>query len=289
MSQALQHPKSAPPKESSVIEKVSTETHEWYFKQCDANRDLLNDIYVVVPVRPADGMNCHLHRMLATWYGEGTAFADLNDNMGGFIECTRANIAYNFLNNPPLKPDLKTPCRYLLMIDNDMEPPLGLPYMLARHGKGVVGAPAMSVTEKFGPQLTFTILDTEGKYRFPCLRSGLPIPSKGLLEVGHIGTGAILISRDVLEKFTFDGDDIPFIVPQSARIRGMKTGELLIGEDISFCNQLRAKGIPMYVDLEAHVGHKKTLTLSWDEDMRDPYLDPQKWVLPPIGKEIVSR
>lgn len=279
---------SAPPVEKSYVSKVSTDTLEWYFRQCNEHRELLNDIYVVVPVRPADGMNCALHRALSVWYGEGTAYADLNDHMGGFIECTRANIAYNFVKDPPMKPNGE-PCKYLLMIDNDMEPPINLPYLLARHDKPAVGVCAMSMDPDIGPQLCFSIESQDGKYRFPCLRSGQKIPAKGLIPVGHVGTGALMVQRNVLEQFSFEGSDIPFVIPQSVRETGMKTGTLSIGEDIHFCNQLRAKGIPMYVDLEAHVGHRKTMTLSWDESMIDPFLDAESWKVPAMGKEIVSR
>jgi len=277
------------PVEQSYTERVSTDTVEWYFRQCEEHRDLLNDIYVVVPVRPSEGVNCKLGRMLSVWYGEGTAYSHLNDHMGGFIECTRGNIVWTFLKNPPLKPD-GTPCKYLLMIDNDMEPPINLPYMLARHGKDVVGVCAMSVDQDYGPQLCFSVKSEDGKYRFPSLRSKKPIPAKGLVEVGHVGTGALLLSREVLEKFTWDSsDEVPFLVPDEVRIAGMKTGTLTIGEDIRFCNQLRAKGVKMHVDLEAHCGHRKTLGLEWDENMRDKFLDADSWVVPASGKEITSR
>ena len=277
-----------PPVEKSIVERVSTDTIEWYFHQCEEHRALLNDIYVVVPVRPQEGVNCDLARKLSTWYGEGTAYAHLNDHMGGFIECTRANMAWTFLNEPPLRQDGQ-PCKYLLMIDNDMEPPINLPYLLARHGKDVVGSCAMSVDQDYGPQLCFSVKDPEGKYRFPTMRGGKAIPAHGLKEVGHVGTGALLISRDALEKFTWDSiDEFPFIVPDEVRMEGAKTGTLTIGEDIRFCNQLRAKGIQMYVDLEAHCGHRKIMALGWDDPLRDPLMDAEAWVVPD-GKEIVSR
>lgn len=282
-------------------ESINLATYEAYFKQCAVSRESLTNIHCVVPVRPGDGMNCKLTRMLSVWYGEGTGWSHLNDHMGGFIEVSRANIAYDFVKNRTEK--------WLLMIDNDMEPPLELPLLLSRHDVGVVGAPAMSVDRKYGPQLCFTVQDTNGNYRFPALRNG-KIPAKGLIEVGHVGTGAILIRRDVLERFTFGGwevydkiekaynaengeitltrkemasllySDIPFYVPEAIRRKGAQTGSLLVGEDIAFCNACRAKGIPMYVDLEAHCGHRKTMGLLWDEDLRDPDMNAEYWRLP---------
>ncbi len=301
------------PHSRSVLDKETTADLTAYFAQCDENRSILRDIYVAVPVRPSDGMNCVLHRMLAIWYGESTAFTDVQDAMAGFIEHQRANIAGMFLREPPINPETGKPCKYLLMIDNDMEPPINLPYLLARHDKPVVGVCAMSVDKEWGPQLCFSIMDDEGKARFPCLRSGQPIPATGLKEVVHAGTGAMLIRRDVLESFdwgvaakaamakhksgeqlTHDevealiSPDIPFFCPQEGRIIGMSEGNIKVGEDIHFCNQLRRKGIKVYVDLEAHVGHRKTLTLQWDETLTDPYLKADKWVSPRAGKVIHS-
>jgi len=299
-------------------ESVNLKTYGWYFKECEVHRSILTSIHVVVPVRPTEGACCNLTRMLSLWYGEGTSWSFLNDHMGGFIEATRSNIAYSFLKGQT-EP-------YLLMVDSDMEPPLNLPYLLGRHGKDVVGAPAMSVDVKNGPQLCFTVKDTEGNYRFPTLRDGLKIPAKGLKEVGHVGTGALLISRKVLESFSFSvqcrcgyvlpyeklekcesigeiahimecpqcrtvkhmHEDIPFFVPARYRLLGMRTGNLTLGEDIAFCNQVRAKGFKLYVDLEAHTGHRKTMALSWDEEFRDELMDPDSWVVPPSGKRIVS-
>lgn len=260
-------------------ESINEETLTQFFETCKQYRELLTDIHVVVPIRPGDGMNCGLSRMLSIWYGEGTGWSQLNDHMGGYIEITRANIAYDFKYNRSE--------RFLLMIDNDMEPPIDLLLKLARHDKPVVGSPAMALSKEFGPQLCFTVLDEDGEYRFPALHNG-PIPAKGLVRVGHCGTGAILIRRDVFDAFTFESGDIPFYVPEEARVKGAKTGHLLIGEDIAFCNALRSKGIPVFVDLEAHCGHRKTIGMLWDEAMRDPAMNADDWRVPASGSQKFS-
>jgi hypothetical protein len=306
--------------EGSVPEResINLETYRAYFEECNANRKLLTDIHTVVPVRPQDGTNCHLTRMLSIWYGEGTSWSHLNDHMGGFIEATRANIAFSFKGGQQEK--------FILMIDNDMEPPINLPYLLARHDLPVVGSPALSIDSEHGPQLCFSVKDVEGHWRFPAMRVGKKIPARGLVEVGHVGTGAILIRRDVLDSFSFTikcanclwevpwsviseaGDnfgalaeacfckkcgtikhmyeDIPFFVPFKFRMLGMRTGNLTLGEDIAFCNQIRAKGFTMHVDLEAHCGHRKTMAMSWDEDFREPGLDVEHWTVPAVGKRM---
>lgn len=260
----------------AIGEDYSAATIPEFFKMCEKYRDLLKDVHIVVPVRPGDGMNCHLTRMLSVWYGEGTGWSHLNDHMGGFIEVSRANIAYDFKN--------KRKERYLLMIDNDMEPPIDLPAMLVKHQKPVVGACAMSMSREFGPQLCFTVRDEKGEYRFPAMRNGA-IPKSGLCPVGHVGTGALMIRRDVFDAFSFEKNDIPFYIPEPIRVQGAATGHLLVGEDIAFCNALRAKGIPMHVDLDVHCGHRKTVSLMWDESLRKDDMDVESWRLPAGGSQ----
>jgi len=329
MSQEFQMPVMQTPIESDPgVEKTDrpdydltggAEYYKRYFLQCQQNRDVLTNVRVVIPVRPADGVCIRLAQMTTVWYGEGTGWSPLNDHMGGYIDVTRASIAKDFRDNMKEK--------WLLMIDNDQEPPINLPYLLARHDKPIVGAPVVTHMPEVGPSLCFTVKDEEGNFRFPAMRTGQKIPAKGLIEVGHVGTGALLIRRDVIESFTFGlvckkcgyqvgpdqleaqstiGDmfsacrhdgcepdhmdvDIPFFTPMSARIRGMARGFLEVGEDIAFCNQVRSKGFPMYVDLEAHVGHRKTVSLLWDDELTDPSLSASDWVVPKNGKIILTR
>lgn len=255
-----------------------------FMKAAEQERELLNSIYLVIPHRPADGVNSKLASMTSLWYGQGVSYNYAADPMMGFIELTRAAIAWKFLNDPNLRE-----FKYLLMIDDDMVPPPMLPIMLARHDRPVVGSCAMAVTDKWGPMLCFSIKDVKGQYRFPSLHSVNRIPAAGLLEVGHVGTGAMMIRRDVLEAFTFEPGDIPFFISEDVRMEGFKRGILLKGEDITFCEQVRAKGFEIAVDMEAHVGHRKTMTLSWPEDQRDTGLSVEDWVLPEDGMPLMEK
>jgi GT2 family glycosyltransferase len=243
----------------------------WFFRQCQENRELLQEVEIVVPVRPAEGVNCDLATKLSLWFAEGSTWSFLNDHMGGFIELTRGNIAYSHLHRERAKPG-----RYLLMIDNDMVPPINLPYLLARHNKPVVGAPAIFVHPEYGPTLNITKRCRDGKTRWPHLRRD-KIPASGLIEIEHVGSGAIMIRRDVLESFTFDRGDIPFYIDEELRVLGAKSGRLLKGEDLAFCEQVRAKGFGVFADLEALCGHRKTMSLRWDDDHRDASLVAETW------------
>lgn len=252
-----------------------------YFAQCQANRGLLQDIYVAVPVRPHDGVCHQLSAMLKLWYGEGTASDFLEDSMGGFVEITRVRIVHDFLRHKTEK--------YLLMIDSDTEPPMNLPYLLARHEQPVVGSCIVSVGANSRPMLCFSRADYMGVNRFIDFEDGDRVPAMGLVEVPHVGTGAMLIRRDVLESFTFSeieccgscgrkSWDVPFLLPEEVRVNGAITGFVMKGEDIIFCEQVRQKGFKIHVDMEAHCGHRKTMRMAFPQNQRDPSLLPGKWV-----------
>lgn len=252
-----------------------------FFEAAAHYKDLLREIFVAVPVRPADGMAIHLAVKCSLWYGEGVVWQPLEDVMGGFIEIQRTKMVLDFLKNRSEK--------YLLMIDNDTEPPLGLPYILARHDAPVVGSPIASMGANGRAMLCFSREDMAGITRFVDFDDGdatQRIPATGLAEVPHCGTGAMLIRRDVLESFTFEGEDVPFFVQESVRLEGAKTGKMLRGEDVTFCNKVRAKGFKVYVDMEAHCGHRKTLRMAFPDHMRDPSLSVDKWVVSAKGMRL---
>jgi len=257
-----------------------------FLKLAEENREMLHGkVHVVVPVRPFTGVNVHLAKMLSIWYGEGVSWDPFNDYMGGFIECTRARIALQFIKEYPTY-------KYLLMIDDDIEPAVELPYLLARHDKPVVGSCCMSFSSRFGPMMCFSMKDGNGVYRFPPLvtaKNGKAhpqmIPSAGLAEVGHCGTGAMLIRRDVLEAFSFEDDDIPFYVDEKVRREGFKTGTLRRGEDIEFCRQVKEKGFSVHVDLEAQCAHRKMSPLSWPDDQRSDEMSVDDWKVHTAGME----
>lgn len=261
-------------KEAYPEEKmISYNQYEDFFRQCEEQRELLSSIEIVVPVRPADGMDCALARCLSVWTLAGISWSNLNDCMGGFIEVTRANIAYHFKYGTY---EGKKKPRYLLMIDNDMAPPIDAPLLLARHDAPVVAANMVAFRDESGLTMCAAVQGEDGGWYFPNARDH-KVPSHGLVECTGVGTGFTMIRRDVIEAFTFEKGDIPFYVAEEERKEGMRSGYLKIGEDISFCGQVRDKGFKIFVDLACRVGHKKELTISWPEESIDWTLDPKTW------------
>lgn len=252
-----------------------TQELERYFIECEENRDLLRDVLVVVPARPHDGVAIHLAQKLAIWHGEGTAWTNLEDSMGGFIELTRTRICLQFLKDYRQK--------FLLMIDSDTEPPINLPYLLARHDKPVVGSCIVSMSREGRPMLCLTRYDKFGISRFIDFEDGDKIPATGLVEVPHVGTGAMMIRRDVLESFTWQVGDSPFFVPEELKVKASHNGQLMRGEDINFCLEAKKRGYAIHVDLEAHCGHRKSMRLSFPQSLRDATMDADEWVAPERG------
>lgn len=231
---------------------------------------LTSEIDIRIPVRPTDGLPVELAEQVARWCALGFTVSFLKDHMGGFIEVVRANMAQSFVKKSKLK--------YLFMIDNDVIPRVDLPLLLARHNKHIVGAPVPITLQDQGPALNFTIPDGKDGWRFPAFRNHEKMPSTGLIPVHHIGTGAMCIRRDVLEAFSWEDEDVPFMVSSDLRAEGLRNGNLRRGEDIEFCNQARNKGFKIYADMEGLAGHRKLMTLTVPDDMLDPTMDPAGWI-----------
>ena len=266
----------------SDTELTAADRKAW-IEKWDKNRELITSIHIVVPCRPADGINVDLAIKLAIWYKEGITFSIINDSMGGFIEMTRANVANQFLETQK-KGEYNS--KFLLIIDSDQEPDIDLPYLLARHDMPVVGAAIPTIGHDGLPLLCVTTKCEDGERRFINSEENPSVPAKGLMNVTHIGTGAMMIRRDVLEAFTVEIGDIPFYVNEKIRASGAKTGMLWRGEDIEFCLQVREKGYDIFCDFEPVVGHRKAILLTWPDHLKDPALSVSNWKNKNTGKAI---
>ena len=260
-----------------------------FYEIASNNQDLMRDIFIAVPVRPHDGLAVDLSNKLSAWFQVNIPYAPLETGMNGFIEVTRMRIAWDFLHNRSEK--------FLLMIDNDTEPPIDLPWLLARHDEAVVGSCVVSLGPHGRRMLCFTRHDDTGAARMVDFEDGDKIPAVGLAPVPHCGTGAMMIRRDVLQSFSYMPEgkcdscghsewDIPFMIPDYIKVRGMRFGRLGEGEDIRFCKQARAKGFGVFVDMEAHCGHRKAMRMGFPQHLRDPSLKVEDWVASRHGLEI---
>jgi hypothetical protein len=255
---------------------------EAFFMWCAENRDLCRNIYAVCPLRPHDGVSIALANAMEVWFSEEIGTDKIPDSMQGFIDITRARLSHRFVHERTEE--------FILMIDNDMEPPIDLPMLLARHNKPIVGSCAVSMNIEGNQMMCAVAEDVNGAHRFiePRVTS---IPATGLLPVVHCGTGAMMIRRDVLEAFSFKNPtETPFLLPDAIRHGGVvNMGIPMVGEDLYFCEQARKRGFETYVDLEAQCGHRKTMRLAWPEERRDPAITVEDFRLPAKGYMVTKR
>ena len=124
-------------------------------------------------------------------------------------------------------------CDYILFIDDDMHIPMLTLPMLLRHQKPIVAANC--ARKELPPRPTAK--DFEGEYIYTTKKSN------GLKRVKSVGTGIMLIHTGVFEVI-----DDPWFAEDPVNE---------IGEDVYFCNNVRAKGIPIFIDhdLSKDVGH----------------------------------
>ena len=133
---------------------------------------------------------------------------------------------------------------FLLMLDVDHTFPSNLIHRLIKHNKPVVAANC--VTKQLPSQPTGRAQSETNP------QNGVPVYSdpetSGLERIWRIGTGVMLIRKDVLEK-----------VPHSAWAMIYREDlDTYQGEDWSFCTACEELGIPLYIDhdVSKKIGHE---------------------------------
>lgn len=159
----------------------------------------------------------------------------LDISRGHPIDSNRNSVVKKFLTLPEAQ-------RYewLLFCDSDVVPPDGGAERLLFHGKKIVGGVCWIMSEKGLPTLNIS-KDLDAGY-----------VKAELTEVKGMGTGFILIHRDVLKTVGYS----PF------RFRYDKWGVANVcGEDYDFCEKAYKKGYKIYADLGIQCEHYKTVGL----------------------------
>lgn len=129
----------------------------------------------------------------------------------------------------------------LLFFDTDMRFPRQSLHMLLRHDVPIVGVNYPSRRPPY--RYTAATMQDEPLITRP--------ESTGLVEVAHVGFGFILLDMSI-----FADDDGPWFSFDWYRREDGKWG--LVGEDVTFCREMRARGHKIYVDqeLSASIGHE---------------------------------
>lgn len=138
---------------------------------------------------------------------------------------------------------------YLLFLDSDHSFPADLLHRLLAHDKQIVAANC--VTKQIPAQTTARYRDADPK--------GTPVYTDnkvGLERVWRVGTGVMLISKDVIQA-----------IPNSAwAMKYLEDADTFQGEDWTFCQACQEKNIPIFVDhdLSREVGHIGNFTFTHD-------------------------
>lgn len=132
----------------------------------------------------------------------------------------------------------------LLMCDVDQVYPVDTITKLMAHRMPVVGGKVNRRYPPFDPILMR--LTSEGYQPIDCYKSGT------LVSVDATGTGCILYDMEVFRKLPY-----PWFKFQKNPQNGM-----IIGEDIGFCQDLKAAGYDIYVDTSVEIGHLATMVIT---------------------------
>jgi len=164
-------------------------------------------------------------------------------NNGKPVTNNRNQIVKAFLHSPP---DHK----FLLMMDNDVVPKRN-PLDYVEHDLDIVVFPCPIWRPGSDPAhpvvWNIRLQDKEGQ--LVCGR----IPAHGLREISEGGTGAILISRRVLEHPAMRA---PFVEEMD------EYGVSTLGHDLAFCARAREAGFKVWAALDCPCRHWDTLDLS---------------------------
>lgn len=140
---------------------------------------------------------------------------------------------------------------WLLMVDNDVVPPMNILEMVD-YGKKVVSG-TVTIKKKGVPQPVIVKQRDDGKYRQIGLSEYYDeVGEDGLVEVDGVGTGCLLIHRSVLEEMS----------PPWFKFVYNEDGTLKLGEDFYFGEMLRQNDVPMYVSSDHVCSHYRKTDLT---------------------------
>lgn len=158
------------------------------------------------------------------------------------ISYNRNKIVERFLARPQYD--------YLLMIDSDIVPPANYLNLLDFQ-KDIISGLCFAFTK----ESIFPLVLKRGKKskdrKYHAYESFHPDKWSGLMEVDAVGTGAIFISREVLEKVPY-----PF-----RNEYNKKTGEKELGLDLNFCLRAKKLGFKVFCHTDYQCGHYTRMDL----------------------------
>jgi len=185
----------------------------------------------------------------------GKVFFELSLRLTHWDKQSYATVVYHpFLSpidharNTIVRDFLLTDYTHLMMVDDDTVPPIETLDRFLFHDKDIVAA----MTQLIGPnKKTGKLETTTNAYNLNEDDQYKPVDLAGLQKVDAVGTGCIMIKRQVLETLRVP----PFTTEYN--VDGIKYR----GEDLNFCYQSNLIGIDTYVDFDLKCKHMKLCNL----------------------------
>ena len=166
------------------------------------------------------------HSIACAIIGAKGVVSDVLMRQGGDIVSARSWLVQEAINKG---------ATHLLFVDSDMQfPPNTIPKLLA-HKKEIVGVEYFK--RKLPLEPVFKVLEPPSKTK--------------IYKAGYVGTGLLLIDLSI---FSENQKPLPLAKPYFNFGRNNK-GEVVIGEDVWFCNTARDAGLEVWIDPTIVVGH----------------------------------
>jgi hypothetical protein len=159
---------------------------------------------------------------------------------------------------------LESDAEFLLMIDDDIVPPLDV-LAMADHDLDVVGALCYAFTPDRGVYSVAYRCDESARY----FGVGQEIEHRGLLEVDLVGSACMMIHRRVLEALA---------QPYFRMVLDDRLTQISEPEDFYFCRQAKATGFGVWWDTDKPCGHVKKIDLRRMLHWTQAYADRQQLV-----------
>jgi len=205
------------------------------------NTFMKNKVCIAVPTRSGN-IYFELAMRLMSWANQKTIPTMI------MIEPFSAPVDH--ARNQIVKRFLSTDCTHLMMIDDDIVPPVDALERLLFHDKEIVAAACPMI----GPDKKGKLVVSYNAYTMDENDISRPLlDGNGLAEVDAVGTGCIMIKREVLEN-------MHAVAPFLTRYDDA-TGIKYMGEDIYFCKLASDMIIDIYSDFKLKCKHIKSCNL----------------------------
>lgn len=203
-------------------------------------------IEIYVPTRgPTSDINVNLAKTLQSLeIPESLQDYTVSVNMRHMqpVDANRNEIVKSFLE--------KEDAKWLLMIDDDIVPPVDI-LKMAEHDKPVVSA-VCTIKKGQVPQ-PVVLRESGDNFEQINIKDAVnTIDDDGLLPVDGVGTGCLLIRREVLEEMR----------PPWFKFEYNEYGGLKLGEDLYFSKKCNSEDVDTFVDTTQVTRHYKAVDLT---------------------------